>query len=157
EQAFTQADIGCTPCFQIHTTPRSTDWVQYDRRARSPVINEKQSGRTEINWQLPPLVRGEATTLRLHYQVRGALQVLADHQQLNWTAFSPERTGRVDAASVRLHLPPGLAPAAVQIDGSGGAVQAQADGSVLITSAGHVPAERSWGIRVSLPAQATTA
>ena len=155
DQPFTETTTACDYCFQITTEKRKPDWVQYDQRQRRIRTKEYNAGQVGINWQLPALVRGEKTTLHLRYRVQGALQVLPDNQQLNWTAVFSGRQRPVETATVRLHLPPGVKAENVMV--TGGNVQWQNDGSALIQAPGPIPETRTWVVQVTLPAQATQA
>ncbi|MFN8486315.1 MAG: DUF2207 domain-containing protein [Caldilineaceae bacterium] len=155
DQAFTEATTDCDYCFHTATVKRKPTWVQYDARQRQIKINESQAGQIGINWQLPALVRGEKTTLHLRYRVQGALQILPDKQQLNWTAVFSGRQRPVETATVHLHLPPDVKSENVQL--MGGNIQWQNDGSALIQAPGPIPETRTWVIQITLPAQATGA
>ncbi|MCX6048021.1 MAG: DUF2207 domain-containing protein, partial [Chloroflexi bacterium] len=155
DQVFTEANTNCAYCLQMTTTPRNAKWVAYDAHQRKVLINDQLSGAIKLNWQFPALVRGEKTTLHLQYRVTGALQQAPDKQELNWTAVFGERQARVEAATVHLHLPSGIKFEDVTI--SGGTVERQSDGSVLISAPGAIPSLRAWAIKVTLPANATLA
>ncbi len=155
DQVFTEASTNCTYCLQITKTPRSEDWVAYDAHQRTTLIDDQRAGRINLDWQLPALVRGEKTTLNLQYRVTGALQQWPDKQELNWTAVFGERQARIEAATVRLHLPSSVKFEDITI--SGGNVERQSDNSVLISTPGAIPESRTWVVKVTLPANATLA
>jgi hypothetical protein len=155
DQPFT-SESPCDYCFQLREKPRSANWARYDRETRSPRINEQAAGGLTISWQFPPLVRGEATTLRLAYEAAGALAHFDDQQKLNWAVVGPDRAVRVDAAQVRIHLPPGVTTADVFVDGAGGAVTVEDERTILVTAPGHIPAQRDWTVGVRLPPNATS-
>ena len=61
----------------------------------------------------------------------------------------------MESASVRIDLPPGVEPADIKI--TGGTVQEQPDGSLLMVKEGPITSYSPWEFSVTLPAGATTA
>lgn len=154
EEPFVEANNNCTYCLQISTTPRAADWVYYDESQRTVVTDEARAGAVQLNWQFPPLVRGEETTLRLRYRVLGAVRHLANQQEVQWSAVFPEHDQPIEAAKVRLTLPPGLDRNAVKL--RGGTVEWLDEQRVLLTKDGVVAPGQLWSIGVTLPPTATT-
>ena len=150
DQPFTESSSPCDYCFQVSSTPRRDGWVTYDREQQTAAVDEARAGQVRIDWQFPPLVRGEEATLTLRYRAVGALQLLADTQQLNWTAVFPEREAPVAAASVTLQLPPAVDPSTVQL--SGGTVTTQADGTLLVVAPREVAPGQNWSVYLAFPA-----
>lgn len=154
EETFVEANAGCVYCLQITQTPRDPNWATYDADQNRVVTDDARTGAVSLHWQFPPLVRGEETTLRLRYRVLGAVRHLADHQELQWTAVFPDRDQTVEAANVRINLPPGVARADVNL--RGGTVEWLDDSTALITASGTFAPGRPWAIGVTLPVTATT-
>ena len=153
EQQFVQGSGDCDYCLQLRQRSRDPFWVRYDQRTRQIVTDEERAGAIQFYWQFPPLVRGEETSLRLHYRVLGAVRHLADHQEIRWTAVFPERSQAVEAAKVRFHLPPGVDRTTVNI--TGGTVEWTDATTALLVAPGPVPPGEAWEIAVTLPVTAT--
>jgi len=153
EQTFSEAATNCTYCLQILQTPRAAGWARYDRTQQAVVTDASRAGSVELNWQFPPLVRGEETTLRLRYRVLGAVRHLADQQRINWTAVFPERDQAVAAARVTLQLPAGVERTNVEV--AGGTVEWLDEKTVLISAPGPIQPADAWDIQLTLPATAT--
>lgn len=155
EQTFRQSSSRCDYCLQISETARGADWARYDTNQRRVVVNDARAGSVQIQWQFPPLVRGEETTLHLRYRVQGAVRRLDDKQEINWAVVFPEHEKPIESASVRIQLPANIAPEQVTI--TGGTVAWQADGTAQIVAPAALPPNRAWSIQVALPIDATTA
>ncbi|MFN8446027.1 MAG: DUF2207 domain-containing protein [Caldilineaceae bacterium] len=154
EERFVEGSTNCIYCLQIDQTPQQSDWIRYDPDARTVVTNESHIGSVNLNWQFPPLVRGEETSLRLSYRVLGAVRHLPDRQEIKWSAVFADRNQTVEAAQVRLHLPPGVANDQVKL--AGGNMEWQSDGSALITAPNAYPPGRRWEVTIGLPVNATS-
>lgn len=155
EQVYTRLQELCDECYQVTQTPRSPGWVVYDPYYGAVTTDEQLAGSTEILWQTPALVKGEETTFRLDYTLVGAVRVEEESQTFQWTIVFDEQNVPVESASVRINLPPGLEPSDVQV--SGGAVETQADGSLLLTPKGPITSYAPWTFTVVMPANATSA
>lgn len=152
DQEFSETNAPCDYCFQTTTTPRRTDWVTYDLATDEIAINENRAGAMTINWQFPPLVRGEATTFTLRYQVAGAIQQLDDRQQLNWGAVFADRDAPVTAASLQLHLPATLSTS--DVEASGGNVEAIDENTLRLVAPTAIEPGRPWEVYFTLPPDA---
>ncbi len=155
DQAFSASNSPCDYCFQVTTTPRSADWATYDEATQAPVIDERQAGAVTIDWQFPPLVRGESTTFTLRYRVQGAIQQLVDEQRLSWTALFADHPVPVQAATLQLQLPAGVSSDAVSV--SGGKTDFVDDNTIRVEAPTAIGAGRPWVVYVSLPADALAA
>ncbi len=155
EQLFSERATTCDYCYQVSQQARRDNWVTYDRNQQEAVVDATRTGQVKITWQLPPLVRGETTTITLRYRVLGALQLLADGQKLNWTAVFPERAAPVEQATVTVHLPATVDPATAQI--TGGTVTRQPDGTVQVVAPRAVAAGQSWNLYLDFPVAAFSA
>jgi hypothetical protein len=158
----------CDDCFTVAEVNRD-EWIYYDEDAEQIRIYESRAGEAEIAWQVPALVPGEATTFRLRYEVPGLIISDTSEQRFDWnvvfdTRRVPEGEGErvllqsapdIESATVRLHLPNGVSPEQVTIEG--GTAVPQSDGTVLLTHEGVVAAGETWEIQVHLPPNATTA
>ena len=155
DQPFTQTNEICEACFSVGQTPRQADWVTYDARYDTLVTDPSKAGATHLHWLPPPLVKGEETTFHLRYALRNALHLSDDAQTFNWSIVIDEQDAPVDSSTARITLPPGVDPARVQV--TGGDLQQQPDGSLLLTRPQPIRASESWDISVVLPANATAA
>jgi hypothetical protein len=155
DQPFTLTDEICESCFSVGKTPRQAGWVTYDARYDSLVTDSSKAGATHLHWLPQPLVKGEETTFHLRYALRNALYLSRDGQTFNWSIVIDEQAAPVDSSTARITLPPGVDPARVQV--TGGAVQQQPDGSLLLTRPQPIIAAEPWDISVVLPANATAA
>ena len=153
ERAFEFSTGPCDYCYVVEEDKGRWDWVEFD--GTRTVIHEDQVGSTLVEWAFPSVEAGDAATFRLDYTVLGAVRVLTDAQTIAWTAVFADRDVEVEAARLRLHLPPGVSAAEVTIEG--GATAAQPDGTIEVTHSGPVPAGEAWSVRIRLPAGATTA
>ncbi|MGD2178079.1 MAG: DUF2207 domain-containing protein [Anaerolineae bacterium] len=153
ERTFEFSTDPCEYCYVIEERSTREDWVAFN--GRQVVINEDRVGSTLVEWAFPALEAGNSATFELNYTVLGALRVLTNAQEIEWTAVFADRDAPVDAASVTLHLPPDLNPD--DVDVSGGATALQADGTVRVTHDGPVPAGEAWSVDIRMPVDATTA
>lgn len=153
EQPFAQDSADCAYCLQLRQNPRDPFWVYYDRTKRQVVTDDERAGAIQLDWQFPPLVRGEETALHLHYRVLGAVRHLADRQEIRWAAVFLERRQTVEMAKVRFHLPPGVDRTTVNI--GGGAVEWTDATTAMIVAPGPLPPGEAWEIAITLPVTAT--
>ncbi len=158
EQAFQLSDVPCDYCYVVEEKPGLDSWVSFD--GQRVIINEGRAGSTLVEWAFPALEAGNSATFELSYTVLGAVRVLTDAQEIDWTAVfashpSGDRAAPVDAASVRLHVPPDLSPDEVSV--SGGATTLQGDGTLRVTHEGPLPEGEAWSVGIRMPANATTA
>jgi len=155
DRSFTESDDTCDYCFRVVQVPGSAGWAEYDAASHELRVDETQIGEVDVVWQVPPLVKGEATTFRIAYTVEGAILVREDEQLLDWTAVFSGREVPVESARVRVHLPPGLSPEDVVIEG--GEVVIEPDGVVRVVHSGPVAAGEAWPVKIAMPAGATSA
>jgi uncharacterized membrane protein YgcG len=161
ERAFEFSRDPCEYCYVVEEKRGRDDWVSFN--GRQVVINEDRVGSTLVEWAFPALrpgsgqalEAGNSATFELSYSVLGAVRVLTDAQEIEWMAIFADREAPVDAASVSLHLPPGLSPDAVTV--AGGATALQADGTLRLTHNGPVPEGEAWSVEIGMPVDATTA
>jgi len=152
-QAFQLSDTPCDYCYVLEEKPHRGDWVSFD--GRGVVINEDQVGSTLVEWAFPTMDAGESASFELSYTVLGAVRVLSNSQEIDWTAIFGDRDAPVHAASVDLYLPTGLNPDDVTV--SGGATSLQSDGALRIEHDGPVPEGEAWSVSARMPADATAA
>lgn len=157
EQEFSRSEAPCEYCFQVASTPREPAWARLDTSSGGPQIDDDRTGRVDVNWQFPPLARGEETTFRLRYDVQGALRLYEDGQLLDWTVVYPDRAAAVENTTLRLHLPPGIDPANVALDENGGTLQSLDEDAILVNAPSNIAPGRSWSIQLTLPPGATRA
>ncbi len=150
---FQSSATPCDYCYVVEEKSPYGEWVSFD--GRRMVIREDLVGSTLIEWAFPALVGGESATFEVEYTVLGAVRVLSETQEIDWTAVFADRDAPVHAASVELSLPPGLSPEDLVV--SGGATAPQADGSLRVTHDGPIPAGQPWAVTIQMPAGATTA
>jgi hypothetical protein len=155
DQPFTLADEICESCFTVDKTPRQSGWVTYDPDYETVVIDESKAGATHLLWQPPALVKGEETTFHLRYALQNALHLGQDAQTFDWSIVIDQQDAPVDSSTARITLPPGVDPAQVQV--TGGDVQPQPDGALLLIRPQPILAYEPWDISVILPANATAA
>jgi uncharacterized membrane protein YgcG len=158
ERVFLRSDTPCEYCYVVEEKPGLDSWVSFD--GQQVIINEDRTGSTLVEWAFPALEAGSSAAFELGYTVLGAVRVLTDAQEIDWTVVfagdpAADRAAPVEAASATLRLPPSLSPDAVTV--SGGNPELQADGSLLLTHDGPVPAGEAWSVSVRMPARATTA
>ncbi len=168
EEALRQAVSLCDYCYTVSEQNRRPDWIRYDEVSDRIRIYESEAGKTVVQWQVPPLVSGEATTFRVRYDVPGLIVGDTTGQRFDWTAIFDRHTPTqgeddrvllqsapgIEAATVRLHLPEGVSPDSVTMEG--GTLDPQPDGTLLLTYDGAVPAGTAWEVTVTLPPNATT-
>ncbi len=152
-RAFQSSATPCEYCYVLEEKPRQGDWVSFD--GGRVVIKEDQVGSTLVEWAFPTLAAGDSATFELSYTVLGAVRVLSESQEIDWTAVFGDRDALVHAASVDLYLPPELSPEDVTV--SGGATALQPDGVLHIEHEGVIPEGEAWSVSVRLPAGATSA
>lgn len=153
ERTFRLSDTPCEYCYIVEEEPGSHNWVLFD--GQRVIINEDRAGSTLVEWAFPALEAGNSATFELSYTVLGAVRVLTNAQEIDWTAVFADRDAPVDAASVSLHLPPNLSPYDVTV--SGGAMTLQADETLRVTHDGPVSEGEAWSVDIRMPANATTA
>ncbi|HSN74590.1 MAG TPA: DUF2207 domain-containing protein, partial [Anaerolineae bacterium] len=154
-QAFTLTDELCDYCYSVNQTPRQSGWVSYDPRYETIVTDESLAGATDVLWTAPALVAGEEATYTLRYTLLNALHIADEGQTFGWTIIFDEQDVTVDAASVRIDLPPGIEPADVQV--TGGVLQNQPDGTLRLAPDGPIISYEPWTWSITLPAGATAA
>jgi uncharacterized membrane protein YgcG len=152
-RAFELSNDPCEYCYVVEEKASRDDWAYFD--GRQVVINEDRVGSTLVEWAFPALEAGNSATLELSYTVLGAVRVLTNAQEIDWTAVFADRDAPVEAASVSVHLPPDVSADDVTV--SGGAATLLADGTVRVTHDGPVPEGEAWSVEVGMPADATTA
>ncbi len=152
-QSYHLSQTPCEYCYILEEKPGWGDWVSFD--GRQVVISEDRVGSTLVEWAFPPLEVGDRATFELSYTVIGAVRVLSNSQEINWTAVFGDRDAPVQATSVGLTLPPGLSPEDVSI--SSGTSTVDRDGTLHIEHVGPVPAGQPWEVTVAMPVDATTA
>ncbi|HEX8682837.1 MAG TPA: DUF2207 domain-containing protein [Ardenticatenaceae bacterium] len=155
EVPFDNASAPCERCFQADERSTFDDWIRYDPTRREVVMDESQIGYTNLTWQVPPLVRGEATTFRLLYDVEGAIYGDDESQHLDWMVVHPEHDAAIEQAALFLHLPLGVAPNSVTVEG--GAVDTVDGNTLAIGHRGTLEAGTEWIVRLDLPLDATSA
>lgn len=155
ERAFTPSDEPCDYCFSVSQTQRQSGWVSYDPRLGTIVTDESLAGATEILYTVPALVAGETASFTQRYTLHNALHIADDGQTFTWTIIFDEQDVTVDAASVRIDLPPGVEPAEVQV--TGGALRNQPDGTLRLEPVGVIISYEPWTWSLTLPPGATGA
>lgn len=156
DQAFSRDSAACGDyCYRVRGPKYASDWIWYDRKERALRISEFKAGEMEVTWDFPALVRGEATSFYLTYQAQGAVQVNEEGQRLNWTVVFPGRELPVEAASVRIQLPPGLNWGDVSVEGGG--MRVKPDGSIGVEHPGLIRPNQRWQVSLIMPAGATQA
>jgi hypothetical protein len=155
ERAFTPSDEPCDYCFSVSQTQRHAGWVSYDPRLATVVTDESLAGSTEILYTVPALVAGETASFTQRYTLHNALHIADDGQTFTWTIIFDEQDVTVDAASVRIDLPPGVEPAEVQV--TGGALRNQPDGTLRLEPVGVIISYEPWTWSLTLPPNATGA
>jgi hypothetical protein len=148
----------CHGCYTISQTPRPADWIYLDRSAGTMVIQEDNAGRVDIDWTMPaPLWRGESAQLEVAYRVKGALRIADDSQLLSWQVL-PDFGLPIEAATMRLVLPPGVTTDAVTVEGPPDQGPGRADGASLLQYRFDGPVyPGGWQVAITLPADATAA
>lgn len=153
-QVFREDEADCNYCFSYDLTPSEPNWVYADSGSGALRVDEGQAGRVSATWVFPPLVRGEATTFVLAYDVVGAIQVTEEGQAISWVAVSGYDVP-VEQASVILDLPGGVRLEDVFIQG--GELRRLEDDRIGVVHEGVVPAGEVWRVQISMPPDATTA
>jgi len=152
-QQFRFSETPCEYCYVVEEKPGRSDWAHFN--GEQVVINSDRAGSTLVEWAFPPLGTGQSASFELRYTVLGAVRVLSDAQQLNWTAVFGDRDQPVEAAAVNLHLPPAVEAEDVVV--SGGRTATRLDGTIRIDHEGPVAAGQEWSIAIQMPAGATSA
>ncbi len=153
ERAFEFSTAPCDYCYVVEDDEGWSSWVEFD--GSRVVTHEDRVGSTLVEWAFPGLAAGETATFTLRYTVLGAVRVLTDAQEIAWTAVFADRDVDVEAASVFLHLPPGVGGSDVTVEG--GAMAVQPDGTFRVTRDAPVPPGETWSVRIRMPVDATTA
>ena len=153
EQAFGPSETPCEYCYVVEEKPGWGNWVAFE--GEQVVIDSDRAGSTLVEWAFPAVTAGQAKSFELHYTVLGAVRVLSDAQEINWTAVFADRDAVVESATVSIHLPPGVGTDNVSV--SGGAVTIRPDGTVEVKHEGPVPEGLDWPIAIRMPRDATTA
>ncbi len=168
EIPLTQSITLCEDCFTVSEHERE-EWIRYDEESDQILIREGRAGQAEIRWAVPALVPGEATTFRLRYEVPGLILGDESGQRFDWNAVFDTRrmeqvagdrvdlqgTPPIENATVQVHLPDGIAPESITIEG--GTVVSRTDGTIEIHHDGAIAPGEAWEIQVNLPPNATTA
>ncbi len=153
--AFQKTDAPCEGCYQVTSEPTRPGWVYYESWSKEVAYDNALIGQTQVRWDFPPL-REQRTTFILRYRLRGALRITPEAQALVWQAVTAEgRPVTIRAAQVQVVLPPGVSPDQVKL--SGGEVNRQADGTLLITHEKVIYPGETWEVSLTLPPQATSA
>lgn len=151
---YNEPNTTCESCAWVQERRGSGDWIRLNRGMGTIVLDEESAGSVQVGWTAPPLVKGEETTFVLHYTALGALQISDAAQVLSWTPVSGLDVA-VDAVRVFISLPPGVMAQDVAVEG--GTLSTASDGRLMITREGRLAAGEGWSIRLTLPAQATSA
>ncbi|MFO7741228.1 MAG: DUF2207 domain-containing protein [Anaerolineae bacterium] len=152
-RTFELSSSPCEHCYVVEQKPRQGDWVSYD--GGQVVINEDRVGSTLVEWAFPAMGAGDSATFELSYTAIGAVRVLSETQEIDWTAVFGDRDAPVRSARVDLYLPAGLSAEDVSV--SGRATSLQPDGALRVTHDGPVPEGQPWAVSVGMPADATAA
>ena len=153
DRTFQLSETPCEYCYIVEEKPGQDDWARFD--GEQVVIDSDRAGSTLVEWAFPAINTGETGSFEVSYTVLGAVRVLSDTQQINWTAVFADRDTSVDAATLTLHLPPGVSSEDVAV--SGGSTTIQPDGTLKVEHDGPVPAGSAWSVAIQMPARATTA
>ena len=155
EQAFARSEELCDYCYSVSQTGRSPGWVTYDPRYDTVTTDDFSGRRTDIVWTVPALSRARRRPSAWVTSSMGAVEVDDDAQTFNWTIIFDEQDVPVESASVRIDLPPGIEPADVQV--TGGTLEEQPDGSLLLVNQGPIAFNRSVGLQRYFAGHATAA
>ena len=153
ERRFQLSDTPCEFCYVVEEKSGREDWVFFD--GERVIIESDQAGSTLVEWAFPPIGGGESGSFEVTYTALGAIRILSETQEINWTVIFADRDAPVEAATVTINLPTGLTAQAVKI--SGGTTTLLADGSVRVSHEGPVPARQSWSVSIQMPSNATRA
>ncbi|MCC6169730.1 MAG: DUF2207 domain-containing protein [Caldilineaceae bacterium] len=156
-QALSQGSGGCRDCFVVNRLERPDTWVYYDPDLGRTVVQEENSGRVSVDWYGAPRQAPTSTTITMAYDLVGALRVTPDSQLLVWPV-TPDYGLPIGQATLRIHLPPGVSPDDVTVEGPArqGTPQVE-DGDTLTLVYDGPVAPGAWGIALTLPGAATTA
>lgn len=152
-QAFQLSGSPCEYCYVVEQKAGQADWVRFD--GQQVVIDSDRAGSTLVEWSFPALGAGAAESFQLSYTAIGAVRVLSDAQQINWTVIFGDRDVPVETATLNLSLPPGVSSDEVTV--SGDTVTVLPNGSLQIIHEGPVPAGHAWSVVARMPADATPA
>jgi uncharacterized membrane protein YgcG len=152
-RAYQLSETPCEYCYVVETKPGQGDWISFG--GEQVVIDSDRAGSTLIEWAFPPIGTGQSASFELGYTVLGAVRVLSDTQQINWTVVFADRDEPVETATLNLRLPPGVNTEDVEL--SGGATTVRPDGTLQVRHEGPVPEGRPWTVAIQMPADATTA
>ncbi|MFW6135470.1 MAG: DUF2207 domain-containing protein [Chloroflexota bacterium] len=152
-QPFQFSATPCEACYVVEEKPRQGEWVSYD--GRQVIIHEDRVGSTLVEWAFPALGAGDSATFELSYTVIGAVRVLSESQEIDWTVVFGDRDAPVHSAHVDLYLPAGLSADDVRV--SGGTTSLQPDGALRVAHDGPVPGGQPWAVSIRMPADATAA
>lgn len=155
DRSLVLSDVPGDYHYVVEERSASGTWL----RATAGGIQENQGALpdTLIEWAVPAVEPGEVVSFTLRYTVHGALRIVESGQVGAWTAVFSGRDAAVEAATVRLHLPPGIDPAAVTADTEDGSVAVESGETLLFAHDGPVPAHEAWAVAFSLPPGATAA
>ncbi len=148
----------CTACYTATRVDRPPDWVYMDPDTGAMVVQADNAGRIDIDWAAAtPIPDGETGRLDIAYRVKGALRIHPASQLLTWQVV-PDLGLPVDAATLRLALPPGVQTGDVTVEGPPGQGSGRAEtASTLFYQFDGTVYPGGWQIAVTLPAGATTA
>jgi len=153
EQPFAYSESPCDYCYVVEEKPGRGDWASFD--GDTVVIDTDRAGSTLIEWAFPPIGTGGSGAFEVSYTVDGAVRVLTNTQEINWTAVFADRDVPVESATVTVHLPPDVSREEVTL--TGGPKTALPDGSLRVEHDGSVPAGQPWAVTVEMPGDATSA
>lgn len=156
-QALSQGADGCSSCFVVNRLERPDAWVYYDPDLGQTVVQEENSGRVSVDWYGAPRQAPTSTTITMAYDLVGALRVTPDSQLLVWPV-APDYGLPIGQATLRIHLPPGVSPGDVTLEGPArqGAPQVEGGDTLTLVYDGPV-APGAWSIALTLPGGATAA
>lgn len=143
-QPFQFSATPCEACYVVEEKPRQGEWVSYD--GRQVIIHEDRVGSTLVEWAFPALGAGDSATFELSYTVIGAVRVLSESQEIDWTAVFGDRDAPVRSAHVDLYLPAESSADNVRV--SGGTTSLQPDGALRVAHDGPVPEGQPWAVSI---------
>lgn len=156
-QALSESPGECSGCFVVRRVPRPDGWVYHDPDLGQTVIQEENSGRVSVDWIGEPRQAPSSTTITMSYDLVGALRVSPESQLLVWPV-TPDYGLPIGQASLRIHLPPGVSPDDVTLEGppGQGAPRVEEGNTLALVYDGPVAAG-AWSIALTLPGTATIA
>lgn len=152
-QSFQFSSSPCESCYVVEEKPRQPDWVLFD--GEQVVIDSDRAGVTLVEWSFPPLGAGDTGAFDLRYSATGAVRVLSDTQEINWTVVFADRGVPVEGATLNVTLPPSVAPDQITI--SGGTPTVRSDDVLQVHHDGPVPEGRPWSVLIQMPPGTTAA